>query len=141
MKTLENRVTECERRLLVLEKFREKDLEEINASKLELSGAIKDLKHLTEAINGLPDKLEEAITKSIDMQKQEHAKMYESINSLKEEYKEIKEEVDNFKITLDERTIGQNSKNYDKIKSTIVTVIITAVVTAVASKFIGLLLK
>lgn len=141
MESLEKRVEECERRILVLEKFREKDLEINYKTKDDVSKAIVKMEDLIDTVGKLPADIEKSLTKSLDLMKKEHESMISSIDGLQKNYQEFKEETENkieeLQKLINERTVIQDSKDFNKIKMTIVTAILTGIV----SFIIGLLVK
>ena len=141
MESLEKRVEECERRILVLEKFREKDLEINYKTKDDVSKAIVKMEDLIDTVGKLPADIEKSLTKSLDLMKKEHESMMSSIDGLQKNYREFKEETENkieeLQKLINERTVIQDSKDFNKIKMTIITAIITGIV----SFIIGLLVK
>ena len=141
MESLEKRVEECERRILVLEKFREKDLEINYKTKDDVSKAIVKMEDLIDTVGKLPADIEKSLTKSLDLMKKEHESMMSSIDGLQKNYREFKEETENkieeLQKLINERTVIQDSKDFNKIKMTI----ITAVITGIVSFIIGLLVK
>lgn len=141
MESLEKRVEECERRILVLEKFREKDLEINYKTKDDVSKAIVKMEDLIDTVAKLPADIEKSLTKSLDLMKKEHESMMSSIDGLQKNYQEFKEEteskIEELQKLINERTVIQDSKDFNKIKMTIVTAILTGIV----SFIIGLLVK
>lgn len=141
MESLEKRVEECERRILVLEKFREKDLEINYKTKDDVSKAIVKMEDLIDTVGKLPADIEKSLTKSLDLMKKEHESMMGSIAGLQKNYQEFKEEteikIEELQKLINERTVIQDSKDFNKIKMTIITAIITGIVSFV----IGLLVK
>ena len=141
MESLEKRVEECERRILVLEKFREKDLEINYKTKDDVSKAIVKMEDLIDTVAKLPADIEKSLTKSLDLMKKEHESMMSSIDGLQKNYQEFKEETENkieeLQKLINERTVIQDSKDFNKIKMTIITAILTGIV----SFIIGLLVK
>lgn len=141
MEALEKRVEECERRILVLEKFREKDLEINYQTKDDVSKAIIKMEDLIETVKTLPEDIEKSLTNSLELMKKEHESMMTSISGLQVNYQEFKKETEN-KISqlenlIDERTVDKDAKTYSNIKITIVTAIITGIISFV----LGLVLK
>ena len=141
MEALEKRVEECERRILVLEKFREKDLEINYQTKDDVSKAIIKMEDLIETVKTLPEDIEKSLTNSLELMKKEHESMMTSISGLQVNYQEFKKETEN-KISqlenlIDERTVDKDAKTYSNIKITIATAIITGIISFV----LGLILK
>lgn len=141
MEALEKRVKECERRILVLEKFREKDLEINYQTKNDVSKAIIKMEDLIETVKTLPEDIEKSLTNSLELMKKEHESMMTSISGLQVNYQEFKKETEN-KISqlenlIDERTVDKDAKTYSNIKITIATAIITGIISFV----LGLILK
>lgn len=141
MEALEKRIEECERRILVLEKFREKDLEINYKTKDDVSKAIIKMEDLIETVKTLPEDIEKSLTNSLELMKKEHESMMTSISGLQVNYQEFKKETENkilqIENLIDERTVDKDSKTYSNIKITIATAIITGIISFV----LGLILK
>ena len=141
MKTLESRVRECERRILVLEKFREKDLEINSETKNDVSTAIAKIDDLIESVRELPDNINESLRKSLELMEKEHEAISKDFAGLQKNYFDLKNDTEKkfneLQELIDSRTVDKDSQDYNKIKMTIVT----AIVTGVISFILGLILK
>ena len=141
MEALASRVTECERRILVLEKFREKDLELNSETKNDVGMAIAKIDDLISTVKELPDNINESLKKSLDLMEKEHEAISKDFIGLREDYSTLKTNTEKkfaeLQELIDSRTVDKDSKNYNQIKITIVT----AIVTGVISFILGLILK
>lgn len=141
MEALASRVTECERRILVLEKFREKDLELNSETKNDVGMAIAKIDDLISTVKELPDNINESLKKSLDLMEKEHEAISKDFIGLREDYSTLKTNTEKkfaeLQELIDSRTVDKDSKNYNQIKITI----ITAIVTGVISFILGLILK
>lgn len=141
MEALASRVTECERRILVLEKFREKDLELNSETKNDVGMAIAKIDDLISTVKELPDNINESLKKSLELMKKEHEAIARDFSNLQKDYSNLKETTEQkfveLKNLIDERTVDKEAENYSKIKVTIITAIITGII----SFIIGLILK
>lgn len=141
MEALDNRVTECERRILVLEKFREKDLALNSETKNDVGMAIAKIDDLISTVKELPDNINDSLKKSLELMEKEHEAISKDFIGLREDYSALKTDTEKrfaeLQELIDSRTIDKDSKNYNQIKTTIVTAIITGII----SFILGLILK
>lgn len=141
MEALVSRVTECERRILVLEKFREKDLELNSETKNDVGMAIAKIDDLISTVKELPDNINESLKKSLELMEKEHEAISKDFIGLREDYSTLKtnteKKIAELQELIDSRTVDKDSKNYNQIKTTIVTAIITGII----SFILGLILK
>lgn len=109
MKTIEARLDECERRLIVLEKFREKDKEESVETKGNVSKMIARLEDLIKSVDILPENLEKLMEKNFLLQQQKYSQL-ESMT--------IKntEDIEVLNKKLDERTVVKDSQSWGNLK-------------------------
>lgn len=141
MEALNSRITECERRILVLEKFREKDLELNSETKNDVGMAIAKIDDLISTVKELPDNINESLKKSLELMQKEHEAIARDFSNLQKDYSNLKETTEQkfveLKNLIDERTVDKEAEDYSKIKVTIITAIITGII----SFIIGLILK
>lgn len=116
MKTLETRLDECERRILVLEKFREKDSESNIKTKSDLSSVSSKIEDLIKSVDVLPQNLEKLMEKNFLIQQKEHDKIYTQLAELKTDSVESKQKIKELEERLEEQTFIKNSKNWDNFK-------------------------
>ena len=116
MKTLETRLDECERRILVLEKFREKDSESNIKTKSDLSSVSSKIEDLIKSVDVLPQNLEKLMEKNFLIQQKEHDKIYTQLAELKTDSVESKQKIKELEEKLEEQTFIKNSKNWDNFK-------------------------
>ena len=131
MERLEQRVKELERRTLVLEQQREKDYDIINKHNTNLTTIVLELKNVTKSLETITSNWKEAIERSNQRQKEEHAVINDRINVLEKTVDKLinKQENDNDKLekTIDERTIVKDSNNYQKYIFEIIKYLILAI--------------
>lgn len=116
MKTLETRLDECERRILVLEKFREKDSESNIKTKSDLSSVSSKIEDLIKSVDVLPQNLEKLMEKNFLIQQKEHDKIYTQLAELKTDNAESKQKIKELESKIEEQTVIKNSKNWDNFK-------------------------
>lgn len=116
MKTLETRLDECERRILVLEKFREKDSESNIKTKSDLSSVSSKIEDLIKSVDVLPQNLEKLMEKNFLIQQKEHDKIYTQLAELKTDNAESKQKIKELENKIEEQTFIKNSKNWDNFK-------------------------
>lgn len=116
MKTLEARLDECERRILVLEKFREKDSESSIKTKSDLSSVSSKIEDLIKSVDVLPQNLEKLMEKNFLIQQKEHDKIYTQLTELKNDSLENKQKIKELEGKFEEQTVQKNSKNWDNFK-------------------------
>ena len=117
------------RRVEMLEKMRENDLEKINENNIKLTEIIFELKNITYRIGELTSNLEKSISRSEKQKKVDHDVIYERISNLEGLYKALDEE-------LDQRTINQKAETLDKIKWRITVLLLSALVSGIISSFV-----
>lgn len=116
MESLPSKVAECERRLTVLEKFREKDKEESVTTKSNVKSVISKIEDLVKAVDILPSNLEKLMEKNFIIQQKEHDKIYTQLSELRNDSLENKQKIKELEKKLEEQTIEKNSKNWDNFK-------------------------
>lgn len=116
MKTLESRIDECERRLLVLEKFREKDSESNVKTKSDLSSMISKMEDLIKSVDILPVNLEKLMEKNFIIQQKEHDKIYSELAEIKSDSAENKQKIKELEKKFEEQTVVKNSKKWEDFK-------------------------
>lgn len=143
MEKLELRLDEVERRVLVLEKFREKDLEHNTETREEVGMALQKMDNLIDTVKKLPEDIEQSISKSFELMKKEHESIYQKFNEFQKSQEEYKKETDQkiqeLQDLIEENTTKKDAKTFNNIKDKIITVIITAIVTAIVSAIIAIM--
>lgn len=140
MEVLKEQVQELERRVSKLETYRESDIKMINEHNTNLATIILKLENITKSLETVTTNFKEAINRSNARNEEERENINRRISTLEKSFDKLntkfESETKTLENTIDERTIGQNSKNYDKIKATIISVIVTAIVTALITAVI-----
>lgn len=116
MKTLESRMDECERRILVLEKLREKDSESNVKTKSDLSSMISKMEDLIKSVDILPANLEKLMEKNFIIQQKEHDKIYSELAEIKSDSAENKQKIEELEKKFEKQTIEKNSKKWEDFK-------------------------
>lgn len=116
MKTLESRMDECERRILVLEKFREKDKEESVDTKSNVKSVISKIEDLVKAVDILPENLEKIMEKNFIIQQKEHDKIYTELDEIKSDIMENKQKTKELEQKINDQTTGKDSKKWEDFK-------------------------
>lgn len=145
MEAMKQELKDHDRRITALEAHRESDLKVINENNKNLATIIVELKNLTNSMDTLANNWKEAINRSNARQKEREEDTDKRISQLEKTVEKLSGKLENEAKLLDdkvdERTIGQNSKNYGSIKSTITAVAITVIVTTLVNAFLNLILK
>ena len=143
MQVLENKVENLERRVTKLENYRDSDFKIINQHNENLATIILELKGVTKSLETITNNFKEAINRSNARNEEERKNISERINALEKNFDKLNTKFENSKEsienTIDERTVNKNSDNYDKIKSTIITVIVTAIVSSIITAVIAIM--
>ena len=143
MEVLKEQVQELERRVSKLETYRESDIKMINEHNTNLATIILKLENITKSLETVTNNFKEAINRSNARNEEERENINRRISTLEKNFDKLntkfESESKSLEQTIDERTIRKNSNNYDKIKTTIVSVVVTAIVTAFITALIALL--
>lgn len=116
LKNLESRMDECERRILVLEKFREKDKNESVDTKSNVKNVISKIEDLVKAVDILPENLEKLMEKNFIIQQKEHDKIYTELEEIKNDSMENKQKIKELEQKINDQTTGKNSKKWEDFK-------------------------
>ena len=143
MEVLKEQVQELERRVSKLETYRESDIKIINEHNTNLATIILKLENITKSLETVTNNFKEAINRSNARNEEERGNINKRISTLERNFENLntkfESETKTLENTIDERTIGQNSKNYDKIKTTIISVVVTAIVTSIITAIIAIM--
>lgn len=143
MERLELRLDEVERRVTVLEKFREKDLEHNTETREEVGIALQKMDNLIDTVKKLPEDIEQSISKSFELMQKEHESIYQKFNEFQKNQEEYKKETDQkiqeLQDLIEENTTKKDAKTFNDIKEKIITVAVTAIVTAIVSAIIAIM--
>lgn len=134
---------EVKRRILVLEKFREKDLEHSTKTKSDVGLALEKIENLIDTVKDLPENIEQSISKSFELMKKEHESIYQKFDEFQKDQDEYKKETDQkiqkLQELIEESTTKKDAKTFNNIKEKILTIVVTAIVTAIISAIIAIL--
>lgn len=121
---LEIRVKKLEEDVLELKKYKDECIRSSNETKTGLAVAVQKIEDLITSVKKLPKSLEESMTKSLKIQEKEHDKIYNQIKEIREDNSKMQDELDGFKQIIDDRTVIEDSNNYNQLKFYITTTII-----------------
>lgn len=134
---------EVKRRVLVLEKFREKDLEHNTETREDVGIALQKMDNLIDTVKKLPEDIEQSISKSFELMQKEHESIYQKFNEFQKNQEEYKKETDQkiqeLQDLIEENTTKKDAKTFNGIKEKIITVAVTAIVTAIVSAIIAIM--
>lgn len=109
MERMEIRMSDVERRLSILENYREKDKEESSETKNNVSSMISKLEDLIKSVDILPENLEKLMEKTFLLQQQK----YETLETMT---KKNTEDIEILNKKLDERTVVKDSQSWGNLK-------------------------
>ena len=121
---LEVRVKKLEEDVLELKKYKDECIKSSNETKTGLAVAVQKIEDLITSVEKLPKSLEESMIKSLKIQEKEHDKIYNQIKEIREDNSKMQDELDGFKQIIDDRTVIEDSNNYNQLKFYIATTII-----------------
>ena len=121
---LEVRVKKLEEDDLELKKYKDECIKSSNETKTGLAVAVQKIEDLITSVEKLPKSLEESMIKSLKIQEKEHDKIYNQIKEIREDNSKMQDELDGFKQIIDDRTVIEDSNNYNQLKFYIATTII-----------------
>ena len=141
MEVLKEQLKGHERRITILEEHRESDIKLINENNKNLATIIVELKNLTKSMDTLANNWKEAINRSNARQKERDDNTDKRISSLEKNVEKLNSKLEAeakfLDDKVDERTIGKASKDYNKIKMTVITCILTSILGFI----LGMILK
>lgn len=119
MEKMELRMSRAEEEIKELKKYREEFLEKNHATETSLVKAIQKMEDLITTVENLPKNIESSMIKTMEfqneIQKKEHEKIYNEISDLRKDKDELEKKITNLQKIVDERTIGKDSKSWDKL--------------------------
>lgn len=143
MEVLKEQVQELERRVSKLETYRESDIKTINEHNTNLATIILKLENITKSLETVTTNFKEAINRSNARNEEERGNINKRISTLEKNFDKLNTRFENesktLEATINERTVNKNSDNYDKIKTTIISVIVTAIATSIITAIITMI--
>lgn len=132
---------EVKRRVLVLEEFREKDLENSSETKNDVGIALDKIDNLIDTVKKLPEDIEKSISKSFELMQKEHESIHKKFDEFQKSQEEYKQETDkkiqDLQNLIEENTTEKDAKTYNSIKEKIILTIVTAIASAVIGAIIA----
>ena len=119
MEKMELRMSRAEEDIKELKKYHEECLTKNFDNEKRLATTIQKIEDLIMTVENLPKNIESSMIKTMEFQKKlqekEHEKMYGQILEIKKDKEELEKKVADLKKIVDERTIGKDSKSWDKL--------------------------
>ena len=119
MEKMELRLSRVEEEIKELKSYREECLKKNYDNEKSLATTIQKIEDLIITVENLPKNIESSMIKTMEFQKElqekEHEKMYNQILEIKKDKEELEKKVTDLKKIVDERTIGKDSKSWDKL--------------------------
>lgn len=125
-----NEIKRLEKRITVLEEYREKDKSQLHQLDTSLQVFINEMKNISQELQTVVTNFKEAIIRSTNAQEKE-------LLSLKEKVMENEKKLEKLDAKVEQETVVANSDKWKKATSYIVTAILSAIVSLVLIK-IGL---
>lgn len=125
-----NEIKRLEKRITVLEEYREKDKSQLHQLDTSLQVFINEIKNISQELQTVVTNFKEAIIRSTNAQEKE-------LLSLKEKVIENEKKLEKLDAKVEQETVVANSDKWKKATSYIVTAILSAIVSLVLIK-IGL---
>lgn len=125
-----NEIKRLEKRVSILEEYREKDKSQLHQLDTSLQVFINEMKNISQELQTVVTNFKEAIIRSTNAQEKE-------LLSLKEKVIENEKKLEKLDAKVEQETVVANSDKWKKATSYIVTAILSAIVSLVLIK-IGL---
>ena len=125
-----NEIKRLEKRVALLEEYREKDKNQVYELDKSLSVFINEMKNISEELKTVVSNFKEAIIRSTNAQEKE-------ILALKEKVVENEKKLEKLDAKVEQETIVANSEKWKKVTSYVLTAIVGAIIACVLAK-IGL---
>ena len=124
---METKVSELDRRVTLLEQYREKDKSELHQLDTSLKVFINEMKNISEDLKTIVSNSKEAVMRSTAATEKE-------INVLKEQLIKLEKQYTALDNKVEQETVVANAEKWKKVVSHIITAIITAVLAIVFAK-------
>ena len=124
---METKVSELDRRVTLLEQYREKDKSELHQLDTSLQVFISEMKNISEDLKTIVSNSKEAVMRSTAATEKEISAVKEQLHKLEKQYTVLDNKVE-------QETVVANAEKWKKVVSHIITAIITAVLAIVFAK-------
>lgn len=121
------KIDDLERRIVILEKHRETDKQEIHELDKTLGMFTTEMKNITNELKTIVNNFKEAMIRSTDAQHKE-------VLSLKEKVIENDEKIKNLSEKIEKETTGANAEKWKNVSKYVLTALIGGVIAFVLSK-------
>lgn len=125
-----NEIKRLEKRVALLEEYREKDKNQVFELDKSLSVFINEMKNISEELKTVVSNFKEAIIRSTNAQEKE-------ILALKEKVVENEKKLEKLDAKVEQETVIANSEKWKKVTSYVLTAVLGAIIAFVLAK-IGL---
>lgn len=125
-----NEIKRLEKRVSILEEYREKDKSQLHQLDTSLQVFINEMKNISDELKTIVSNFKEAIIRSTNAQEKE-------LISLKEKVMETEKKVEKLDAKIEQETVVANSDKWKKVTSYVLTAVIGAIITFILIK-IGL---
>ena len=122
-----NEIKRLEKRVALLEEYREKDKNQVFELDKSLSVFINEMKNISEELKTVVSNFKEAIIRSTNAQEKE-------IMALKEKVVENEKKLEKLDAKVEQETIVANSEKWKKVTSYVLTAIVGAIITFIFAK-------
>ena len=124
---METKVSELDRRVTLLEQYREKDKSELHQLDTSLKVFINEMKNISEDLKTIVSNSKEAVMRSTAATEKE-------INVLKEQLIKLEKQYTVLDNKVEQETVVANAEKWKKIVSYVLTAVVGAVITFILAK-------
>lgn len=124
---METKVSELDRRVTLLEQYREKDKSELHQLDTSLKVFINEMKNISEDLKTIVSNSKEAVMRSTAATEKE-------INVLKEQLIKLEKQYTALDNKVEQETVVANAEKWKKIVSYVLTAVVGAVITFILAK-------
>ena len=122
-----NEIKRLEKRVTLLEEYREKDKNQVFELDKSLSVFINEMKNISEELKTVVSNFKEAIIRSTNAQEKE-------ILALKEKVVENEKKLEKLDAKVEQETVIANSERWKKVTSYVLTAVLGAIITFIFAK-------
>ena len=124
---MDAKVTELDRRVTLLEQYREKDKSELHQLDTSLKVFINEMKNISEDLKTIVSNSKEAVMRSTAATEKEISSVKEQLHKLEKQYTALDNKVE-------QETVVANAEKWKKIVSYVLTAVVGAVITFILAK-------
>lgn len=124
---MDTKVTELDRRVTLLEQYREKDKSELHQLDTSLQVFINEMKNISEDLKTIVSNSKEAVMRSTAATEKEISILKEQLSKLEKQYNVLDNKVE-------QETVVANAEKWKKIVSYVLTAVVGAVITFILAK-------